>query len=44
MNAYVEELKPYRWKVFQCLLINGENAGPSALRDAKEMLVTTEEF
>ena len=38
------ELSPCRWKVFQCLLIGGENAGEGALRDAKNMVVTDEAF
>ena len=44
MNAHIEKLKPYRWKVFQCLLIDGENAGEKALRDARTMVVTSEQF
>ena len=42
MNQFIKELKPYRWKVFQCLIIEGENSGPEALRNAKDMLVTNE--
>ncbi len=30
--------------MFQCLLIGGENAGPGALHDAREMVVTSEQF
>lgn len=37
-------LRPDRWKVFQCLLIDGENAGPDALVDGKRMVVSDEEF
>lgn len=44
MNVHIEKLKPYRWKVFQCLLIDGENAGEDALRDAASMVVTSEQF
>lgn len=27
------------WKVFQCLLLEGENAGPDALRDAARFYI-----
>lgn len=40
----ITELKPIRWKVFQCLLLEGENAGKDALRDAKPFYITDEEF
>ena len=40
----IEDLQPDRWKVFQCLLIDGENAGPEALADGESMVVTDEEF
>lgn len=29
MNAEIAELNPYRWKVFQVLIIKGENNGGS---------------
>ncbi|KAF8651912.1 hypothetical protein AX16_004557 [Volvariella volvacea WC 439] len=44
MNDSIEALDPFRWKVFQTLLLEGENIGPKALRDAREMVVTKEEF
>lgn len=44
MNACISELSPCRWKVFQCLLIGGENAGKDAIRNAEEMVVTSQEF
>ena len=40
----ITELQPARWKVFQCLLIDGENAGPDALRDAQDQVISKEEF
>ena len=40
----IEALQPDRWKVFQCLLIDGENAGPDALVDGASMVVSDEEF
>ena len=44
MGEEISALNPCRWKVFQCLLIDGENAGESAIRDAKDMVVTAAEF
>ncbi|KAL4222554.1 Radical S-adenosyl methionine domain-containing protein 2 [Mactra antiquata] len=40
----IVELNPCRWKVFQCLLIAGENAGADALRNAETFVITDEEF
>ena len=37
MNAEINELHPFRWKVFQCLLIEGENWGPNAKYGFKEL-------
>ena len=44
MIGPIERLKPVRWKVFQCLLIHGENAGEGAKRNAEALTVTSEEF
>jgi len=44
MNEYVTRLDPYRWKCFQVLLLNGENAGGGDLRDARDLVVTRDEF
>jgi len=44
MNAEIERLRPARWKVFQCLLIEGENVGDDALRDASKMVISKEQF
>ncbi|RDB14720.1 Radical S-adenosyl methionine domain-containing protein 2 [Hypsizygus marmoreus] len=44
MNEEVAEIAPFRWKVFQVLLLEGENKGPDALRDATDLVVTKEEF
>ena len=27
MNSFIEDLQPARWKCFQVLILNGENAG-----------------
>jgi radical S-adenosyl methionine domain-containing protein 2 len=44
MCGAIMELKPIRWKVFQCLLISGENAGENALRDARSLVITDDQF
>ncbi|KAB5591595.1 Radical S-adenosyl methionine domain-containing protein 2 [Ceratobasidium theobromae] len=46
MNASISELAPFRWKVFQVLLLEGENDGfdNGALRDARDLLITNEQF
>ncbi|VVC30286.1 Elongator protein 3/MiaB/NifB,Aldolase-type TIM barrel,Radical SAM,Antiviral radical SAM protein viperin [Cinara cedri] len=43
-SEHINNLRPVRWKVFQCLLLEGENAGEDALRDASRFYVTGEEF
>lgn len=37
---HVSRLRPVRWKVFQCLVLDGENAGADALRDASRYCIT----
>ena len=44
MGAEILELAPCRWKVFQCLLIDGENAGPGAIRRAEDLVVSNDQF
>ncbi|XP_027793702.2 S-adenosylmethionine-dependent nucleotide dehydratase RSAD2 [Marmota flaviventris] len=44
MNEQIKALNPVRWKVFQCLLIEGENCGDDALREAQRFLISDEEF
>lgn len=44
MASVIESLDPVRWKVFQCLLIDGENAGEHALRRAEEMTISDVQF
>jgi radical S-adenosyl methionine domain-containing protein 2 len=45
MTCAIEELEPVRWKVFQCLLIEGENmGGEKDLRDARELVISDEQF
>uniref|UniRef100_A0A672HFR9 S-adenosylmethionine-dependent nucleotide dehydratase RSAD2 n=1 Tax=Salarias fasciatus TaxID=181472 RepID=A0A672HFR9_SALFA len=44
MSEHIVQLDPVRWKVFQCLLIDGENAGQSALREARRFVVSDRQF
>ncbi|XP_062064898.1 S-adenosylmethionine-dependent nucleotide dehydratase RSAD2 isoform X2 [Lepus europaeus] len=44
MNEQIKALSPVRWKVFQCLLIEGENSGADALREAARFVISDEEF
>ncbi|XP_048830767.1 radical S-adenosyl methionine domain-containing protein 2 [Brienomyrus brachyistius] len=44
MREHIAELNPIRWKIFQCLLIEGENVGESALRDAEKFVISNEQF
>ncbi|XP_029794214.1 radical S-adenosyl methionine domain-containing protein 2 isoform X2 [Suricata suricatta] len=44
MREQIKALNPVRWKVFQCLLIEGENTGENALREAQRFLISDEEF
>lgn len=44
MNQAITCLAPFRWKVFQCLLVDSENAGDHAVRQAKDLLITDDQF
>ncbi|XP_039704975.1 S-adenosylmethionine-dependent nucleotide dehydratase RSAD2 [Pteropus medius] len=44
MKEPIKALNPVRWKVFQCLIIEGENAGEGALREAERFVISDEEF
>lgn len=44
MSQAIMCLAPFRWKVFQCLLVDTENAGDQAVRQAKNLLITDEQF
>ncbi|KAJ3580992.1 hypothetical protein NHX12_017202 [Muraenolepis orangiensis] len=44
MAQQITDLNPVRWKVFQCLLIFGENAGEEALREAERFVISPEQF
>ncbi|KAF2689087.1 radical SAM enzyme [Lentithecium fluviatile CBS 122367] len=40
----VTRLAPFRWKVFQVLIVNGENDNDKRIRDARKFVVTDEQF
>lgn len=44
MAEQIMQLDPCRWKVFQCLVVGGENAGKDALRNAESFVITDDEF
>ncbi|XP_040204583.1 radical S-adenosyl methionine domain-containing protein 2 [Rana temporaria] len=44
MTKEIEMISPIRWKVFQCLIIDGENCGDDALRQAETFVISDEEF
>ncbi|CAE6443741.1 unnamed protein product [Rhizoctonia solani] len=46
VNDSISELAPFGWKVFQVLLLEGENDGAEngALRDARDLLITRDQF
>jgi radical S-adenosyl methionine domain-containing protein 2 len=44
MNKLISELNPVRWKVFQCLIIGGENDGGNSKRDAQKFVVSEDQF
>ncbi|TRY86237.1 hypothetical protein DNTS_026409 [Danionella cerebrum] len=44
MREQITALNPVRWKVFQCLLIEGENAGQNSLREAEKFIISDHQF
>ena len=44
LSAFVDELRPMRWKIFQVLPLEGENTGTGALRSVAGLTVTDAEF
>jgi radical S-adenosyl methionine domain-containing protein 2 len=44
MTENIEKLAPFRWKVFQCLIVAGENDNEERKRDARTFLVTDEQW
>ncbi|KAF3913422.1 hypothetical protein ABW20_dc0110255 [Dactylellina cionopaga] len=44
MTVQIQELAPFRWKVFQCLIVAGENDDETRKTDARKFLVTEEQW
>lgn len=44
MNDEIQCLEPFRWKCFQVLILETENVGSSALRNASKFAITDDEF
>lgn len=44
LSQNIALLEPFRWKCFQVLQVDTENAGTTAIRDCSEFLITDEEF
>ncbi|XP_067011564.1 S-adenosylmethionine-dependent nucleotide dehydratase RSAD2-like [Anabrus simplex] len=44
MSENIMSLNPIRWKVFQCLLLEGENVGKDALRHAEKFYISDDQF
>ena len=44
LTGLITELQPFRWKVFQCLIVTGENDNEQRKRDARSFLVTDEQW
>ncbi len=44
MNYNIKVLDPVRWKVFQCLKLEGENYGANVKRNVTDFLITNEQF
>ena len=44
MTRHMMELDPVRWKVFQVLILEGENAGGGDLRDARSLTISDAQY
>lgn len=44
MTNQIADLSPCRWKVFQVLVLEGENKGDAAIRDASRFKISDSEF
>jgi len=44
MSSHINELQPFRWKVFQVLPITGENKGDKAKRNVTDLLIASQQF
>lgn len=44
MNGIIEQLRPFRWKCFQVLLVAGENDSDKTLRDVRKFQITDDQY
>jgi radical S-adenosyl methionine domain-containing protein 2 len=44
MAKHIQKLAPFRWKVFQCLIVEGENDNKDRVRDARGFLISDEQW
>ncbi|KAK3306518.1 uncharacterized protein B0T15DRAFT_369882, partial [Chaetomium strumarium] len=44
MNAHIAALKPFRWKCFQVLIVQGENDSEATLRNGHKFTISDDEF
>jgi radical S-adenosyl methionine domain-containing protein 2 len=44
MTPLITQIQPFRWKVFQCLIVTGENDNEKRKRDARSFLVSDEQW
>jgi len=44
MTRSITQFQPFRWKVFQCLIVTGENDNEQRKRDARSFLVSDEQW
>lgn len=44
MNEQIQALQPFQWKVFQVLIIEGENDSDATIRDARRFCISDDEF
>ncbi|TAQ86795.1 hypothetical protein B7494_g4878 [Chlorociboria aeruginascens] len=44
MTSQITQFQPFRWKVFQCLIVTGENDNEKRKRDARSFLISDEQW
>jgi radical S-adenosyl methionine domain-containing protein 2 len=44
MNAHIAALRPFRWKCFQVLIVQGENDSEETLRNGHKFTISDQEF
>ncbi|PQE33424.1 Radical s-adenosyl methionine domain-containing 2 protein [Rutstroemia sp. NJR-2017a WRK4] len=40
----ITKLRPFRWKVFQCLIVTGENDNEQQKRDARSLVISDRQW